>query len=183
MKNLLLILSVFFTSYTYCQDTDDKIAWKASKKLTWDDFQAVTDSSNYGAAKTSYQIRIIPENVMLDEQDQILDYEDLTVQAEFNKDRSWSMAKFDTIVLAHEQLHFDIAELFARKIRKKILDNKIANKITYDTFWTDYKKLWKECTTLQRKFDTETNHGRNFEQNTIWKDFVESELKMLEKYE
>lgn len=181
MKNLLLVFSIFSTSFLYCQD-ETTIVWKESKKLTWDDFQESTDPNHQGAAKTSYQIRITPEEVSLDEQGNIIDYDAMSVQAEFNKEHSWSTVKSDTIVLQHEQLHFDIAELFARKIRKKILENKVANKMTYDTFWADYKKLWKECKTLQKKFDSETNHGRNFEQNVVWKEFIGTEIEKLVKF-
>lgn len=182
MKKLICIFCFFYASFLYCQDSNI-ITWNANKKLTWNDFQESNDPNHQGGAKTSYQIRIIPEEVTLDEHNNILDYDVMTVQAEFNKDRSWSTVKFDTIVLQHEQLHFDIAELFARKIRKKILENKIADKKTYDTFWADYKKLWNECTTLQDQFDKETNHGRNFEQNKLWKEFVESELNKLTRFE
>lgn len=181
MKNVLLILSVFFTSFVYCQD-NSTITWETSKKLTWNDFEGKTDSINFGKAKTSYRIRITPENVTVDENDNIQGYENMTVQAEFDKKHSWSLAKFDTVVLAHEQLHFDIAELFARKIRKQFYKNIIAKEKTYERFWADYKKLWNECSKFQRKFDNETNHGRNKEQNRFWEKLVVGELMKLKSF-
>jgi len=166
----------------YCQDNNSTIIWEASKKLTWNDFQGKTDSINFGKAKTSYRIRIIPENVTVDENDNIYGYEKMTVQAEFDKNHSWSLAKFDTVVLAHEQLHFDIAELFARKIRKQFHENIIAQKKTYERFWADYKKLWSECSTFQKKLDNETNHGRNKEQNKLWRQLVFEKLIKFEGF-
>lgn len=181
MKNLLFFASVFFTCLTYCQNKST-IIWDESRKLTWDDFQGETDSINFGKAKTSYRIRIIPENVTVDENDDIQGYEKMTVQAEFDKNHSWSLAKFDTIVLKHERLHFDIAELFARKIRKQFYENKIAKKITYERFWADYKKLWSECSKFQNLFDYETDHGRDKEQNKLWRQLVFEELVKFDNY-
>ncbi len=182
MKNLLLILSIFFTSFTYSQD-NSTIVWEESKKLTWNDFQGVTDSINFGKAKTSYRIRINPEEVTVDENDNIQGYENMTVQAEFDKKHSWSLAKFDTVVLAHEQLHFDIAELYARKIRRQFYKNILAKRKTYERFWADYKVLWEECSIFQNKLDAETNHGRNKEQNKLWRKLVSDELVKSEVFE
>lgn len=176
MKNLLFFLSICLTCIIYSQN-DSTIVWNSTYKLTWNDFQGKTDSINFGKAKTSYRIRIIPKEVTVDENDNIYGYEKMTVQAEFDKKNSWSMAKFDTIVLNHEQLHFDIAELFARKVRKQFYENKVAQKAKYETYWSGYTKLWNECKKLQREFDYETNHGRNKEQNKLWKELVVSELK------
>ena len=181
MKNTLLIFYLFFTCIIYSQD-DATIIWDTSKKLTWDDFQAETDPENFGQAKTSYSIKIVPETVTVDENDIIQGYENMTVQAEFYKNRSWSLAKFDTVVLAHEQLHFDIAEIYARKIRKKFQENILAKKNTYERFWADYKVLWDECSRFQNRFDKETNHGRNKEQNKIWRKLVSDELVKFEDY-
>lgn len=176
MKNLLLVLSIFFTSFMYSQG-NSTIVWEKSKKLTWNDFQGATDSINFGQAKTSYRIRIVPEQVNVDEYDNIQGYEKMTVKAEFDKKRSWSLAKFDTVVLAHEQLHFDIAELYARKIRRQFYKNILAKRKTYERFWSDYKVLWDECSKFQNKLDAETNHGRDKEQNKLWKQLVSDELR------
>ena len=182
MKKLLLLLSIFFTSILYSQD-NSKIVWETSKKLTWDDFQGETDPENFGKAKTSYSIKIVPEQVTVDENDIIQGYENMTVQAEFYKNKSWSLAKFDTVVLAHEQLHFDIAELYARKIRRQFYKNILAKRKTYERFWADYKVLWDECSTFQNQLDAETNHGRNKEQNKLWRKLVSDELVKSEVFE
>ncbi len=182
MKKLICIFCLFYTSFLYCQD-DAIIIWKASKKLTWDDFQGESDSVTIGQAKTTYRIRISPEEVKVDEYGRMLNYKQMTTTAEFLKNLSWSYAKFDTVVLKHEQLHFDIAELYARKIRHKFYENKLDKIADFNTYSNDYKRLWEECTALQRKFDKETNHGRNFEQNGVWKEFVVSEMRKLVKFE
>lgn len=182
MKKLFLIVSFLFTSFIYCQDSNI-ISWDANKKLTWNDFQGESDSVTIGQAKTTYRIRISPEEVKLDEYGKMLNYKQMTATAEFYKKLSWSYAKFDTIVLQHEQLHFDIAELYARKIRHKFHENKLAKIADFDTYSNDYKRLWKECTMFQQNFDKETNHGRNFVQNKIWYQFVVNELQKLNHFD
>lgn len=111
-----------FTTVVLSQNTDDeyesnKIIWNQDKKLEWKDFTGVLDPNLFGNALTSYKIEIIPENVLVDAEDNIQNYENLTVVAKFYKDKSWATSRTDGL-LAHEQLHFDIAELYARKIRK-----------------------------------------------------------------
>ncbi|PHR72196.1 MAG: hypothetical protein COA67_05140 [Lutibacter sp.] len=168
-------------SFVYSQ-ANSTIVWEESRKLTWNDFEGKTDSINFGKAKTSYSIKILPEQVTVDENDNIQGVENMTVQAEFDKKQSWSLAKFDTVVLSHEQLHFDIAELYARKIRRQFYKNILAKRKTYERFWGDYKVLWDECSTFQNKLDADTNHGRNKEQNKIWRQLVFDELKKSESF-
>lgn len=89
---------------------DNLILWSASNKLTWNDFQGNPDTtSNYKAITTS-QIGFTPEI----HKDSII----LSVPCNFLKSESWSVRKSNYALLAHEQLHFDIAELVARNIRK-----------------------------------------------------------------
>ena len=180
MMKRILIAFLLFTSHLYSQE--DIIIWNVSYELSWGDFQGKTEPNNYGKAKTSYSIQIIPEEVQVDHQERIIGYEKMTVRAIFQKKLSWSMAKFDTIVLNHEQVHFDIAELYARKIRKQFLKNITDKKSKYNKYWSDYKQFWNECITFQQKFDSETNHGRNFEQNKIWRELVTNKLKEYNEY-
>jgi predicted secreted Zn-dependent protease len=84
--------------------------------------------------------------------------------------------------LEHEQLHFDLSQIYARQLRKKIADSKLnlfnftkeSNKIFDDIFF-----LYKE---RQNLYDTETNHGINNAAQKKWEKNIETELNELETY-
>ncbi len=82
-------------------------------------------------------------------------------------------------MLAHEQLHFDIAELHSRKMNKRfaaLQDKKIAK---HEAYWQVYEEVWQECLAVQRKYDQETEHGLKKEVNREWFQKIEKQLKEL----
>ncbi len=161
---------------------DSVIPWNASLQLKWIDFEGTANKNLFGRALTSYKIDVIPENVLVDEDDNIQGYERLTVQARFYKKQSWTTTKVNSI-LAHEQLHFDIAELFARKIRQRFMDLKKGNQRKFSAYWEAYSLFWKQCRIYQKRFDAETNHGRNTNASIIWAERISGELNLLQAFE
>ena len=95
--------------------SDTIISWNVRSNLSWFDFQGKTNPFDLGMAMTSYEIKILPEIVTVDEEDRIQGVERLTADARFYTNLSWSTS-IRADILAHEQLHFDIAEVYARKI-------------------------------------------------------------------
>ena len=180
MKNtLVLILLIVFcfitTSYSNAQPV---IPWSKETKLKWSDFKAEPNTEILGYAQTSYKIEIQPNNVLVDEDNNIQNYGSLNVIANFYTDHSWVFKK-DTNLLKHEQLHFDIAGLYAHKIRlefEKLKKAKIAN---FNSYMAVYKKLWVECRDLQKKYDQETSHGLKEDINNIWIENISTQLKSI----
>ena len=160
---------------------DSIIEWSENQKLTWADFLDTADENDAVAdALTSYKIEIIPSNVKVDEQDRILNYKELTVKANFYKYHSWHIEKTDKL-LEHEQLHFDIAELFARKMRKEFVKMQRENDSKFDSYSKCYSRLWRECKEMQQLYDYETNHGREKEINLEWIEKIKLELKKYDE--
>lgn len=58
----------------------------------------------------------------------------------------------DVAALRHEQLHFDITQMYARKIK----------------YGSDSKEAIKEWILLEDQYDKETNHGLNMEVQKKW---------------
>lgn len=157
-------------------DNDSIKEWNTNNKLTWSDFAGKPNDDIYGAAMTSYKIEINPSNVLVDENDKIQDYENMSVKAIFYKHYSWAIIK-NTELLHHEQLHFDIAELFARKIRKRFNELQ-ANKISKFSIYQEcYDSFWIECRKLQKEYDAETRNGREKETNKVWSIQIKNDLK------
>src|SRR5687768_6828529 len=90
---------------------DDRgtITWNEFYRLQWHDFQGEPQENSIGDAGTVVQIKAKPYLVKKQ-----VRYD---VYALFNRKKSWAR-DYSESLLAHEQLHFDIAELYARKIRK-----------------------------------------------------------------
>ena len=171
MKQLLIFSLLLFLNNTdiFSQNI---ITWSKEKKLEWNDFLAPPNEDIFAYAITSTKIEVLPDEILVDEQNNISNYKELTVVANFYKDHSWVLHKNQDL-LKHEQLHFDIAELFAQKIRiefKKLQEKGIAN---FDEYLNIYKKLYKVSRLMQREYDDETNHGIDTEANLAWENKIE----------
>ncbi len=84
--------------------------------------------------------------------------------------------------LKHEQTHFDITEIFARKLRKSFEGAtglcpdrpKDARKL--------FDRLSEESQDIQSRYDNETAHGMSFDAQTRWTRSVEAGLDSLKQY-
>ncbi len=179
MKEFLVLSLLLMFSSVFSQNST--IKWGKEKKLTWEDFKAKPNEDAIGTAKTSYKINIIPENVKVDEQDRIEGYKKISVVATFYKNLSWTREALEgSNLLKHEQLHFDIAELFARKIRMKFKELQQKNEARFSIYQQEYSKLWKQCRLYQKEYDFETKHGIKLDLNKSWTLKVNKELSKLQ---
>jgi hypothetical protein len=94
------------------------------------------------------------------------------VKAYMIPQESWLRNKIDTATLAHEQAHFDITEIFARKLRRDLSKIKSAGAAKRQ-MELNFVALQEE----QRKFDK--SHKSESGVNTTWKNKIESGLKEL----
>ena len=185
MKSPILIFLIFYSIITFGQQkniaNDSIIKWDSNSKLTWADFLGIEDENVFGYAMTSYKIEVIPSEVMVDENDKIQNYETLNVVANFYKYHSWSI-KSDIELLNHEQLHFDIAEIFARKMRKCFQELQISKESKFSLYIECYNLLWKESREYQKLYDSETRHGLEKEINKQWSIKIKEELNIYNDY-
>jgi hypothetical protein len=189
MKYFYLLFCIFIVGSISAQRAEQKIndtiiTWKSNYLLTWNDFQGDPGKNVYARAQTSYKIEIVPRNVLVDSEDNIQGVEKLTVEAQFYKKKSFkALSNYTASLLRHEQLHFDIAELYARKIRARFTELKAAKEAKFSLYWENYSVLWKECRALQKEYDTTTNHGRELYINKKWDATIKQELELLAKFE
>lgn len=115
-----------------------------------------------------------------------LDSIHVTVTAQCSPNKSWKHREnLGTYLLQHEQGHFDIAELYARKLRKDISEAERSPKHSSHTkewFSSVYvhtiSKLW-QC---QRKYDRQTKHSKNREMQRKWNKKIAKELAELKDF-
>lgn len=168
------VLSLLFSSVAVAQGSNEEtIEWNASRKLNWGDYKATPNPSSDAAATTTTYVGI--------EYKISNDNFSYFIHCRFSKDRSWGLHKTDYI-LSHEQGHFDIAELFARKLHKE-MSNYVFNK---KSFQKDLKKIYnsimEEKESLQNQYDKETNHSINKEKQAEWLKKIQSLLSEYSDY-
>lgn len=78
----------------------------------------------------------------------------------------------------HEQSHFDIAELFARRFRKLISDKTMDAK-TLQKFYT---KVYDDYKDYQQDYETATNHGRIREKQLEYTEKINQEIEKLSNF-
>lgn len=106
------------------------------------------------------------------------------VQSYFLPDQSWVKPDIDSPhLLIHEQLHFDITELHARKLRKAMEEFDIESTPNVKpALQAIYKNTEASRANMQKNFDTESRHSLNPEAQIKWQKLIKEELKKLEDF-
>lgn len=152
---------------------EDLLKWSATRKLSWTDYKASPDPGSDAAASTTTYLGI-EYNISN------TDF-GFKISSTFSRDRSWGRHK-DAYILSHEQGHFDIAEVFARKLYKKMSEYKFNTR----TYQKDLKKIYEDITEekeeVQDEYDRATKHSINKEKQVEWLKKIEAMLKEYEAY-
>ncbi|WP_103070036.1 DUF922 domain-containing protein [Aquimarina sediminis] len=184
----LLCITFLYTSLIFGQKdiqvSPNIIQWEKGVFLKPSDFKINKDVDPFKVknALTTYKIEILPKEVIVDEKNNIVNYLKMNLATYFYKKKSWLGNKKDPKHLAHEQLHFDIAELFARKMRKAFKELKNKRIKNFDDYQKVYNKYWKACKTYQNTYDRETFNGSMPIPSNDWLLKVDKELYELEEY-
>ncbi|HSP39953.1 MAG TPA: hypothetical protein VLN46_00870, partial [Gillisia sp.] len=118
MKFYCLVFLFGLTFSAFSQYDPGKIFWEQDG-LTWEDFKALPNEESKFDANTNAGLSF-SWGVKNTNGDIELTYE---VTSYFNPKLSWVKIDSDNdYLLKHEQLHFDITELHARKLRKKLAE-------------------------------------------------------------
>ena len=149
------------------------LEWNSDRKLTWKDFKAEPDKNSTNAALTSSSI-----NIEFGYNNSGLKY---NIKCRFDKNLSWGRIKNDYI-LAHEQGHFDIAEIHARKLNKLLKAYKFNSRTVGKDVNRIYDTVMKEHHGFQSQYDQETNYSRDAGQQNIWNMKIEEILQELQDY-
>lgn len=152
---------------------DAYIPWVPDYRLSWDDFLCEPKHNTDAVASTStalgiaYQIR-----------GGKLTYQ---ITCKFSKKKSWGLVK-TPYILAHEQAHFDITEIFARKLNQA-LQNYTLNRPTFQKdINTIYESIVKTKEAVQAAYDGETDHSRNKRKQAEWLERIDGLLADTQPY-
>jgi predicted secreted Zn-dependent protease len=104
------------------------------------------------------------------------------VQSVFNTNENWVVPEGrNDYVLRHEQIHFDITEIYSRKLRKELDDANITSD-NADKAKPIFEKIFNEMERRQIRYDQETQRGDKSETQEHWEAVVELELAKYEFY-
>lgn len=153
--------------------TEDMIPWENDKRLAWDDFLCDPKTGTDAVASTSTSLGIAYQ----------LNGGELKyhITCYFNKEKSWGLMKTDYI-LAHEQGHFDITEIFARRLHET-LQNYQFNKRTFKKDISQiYQSIVSQKEEYQKTYDAETDHSRNRKVQYDWLERIDGLLAETQPY-
>ena len=154
------------------------ISWSAVRRLTMADFQARAPIGDPLASSTSSNIKADAA---------CKDYVfSSSVTATFDPNTSWfrNPQKATEALLRHEQLHFDITEVYARIMRQKLqLFSAKANCEKLQPGFNNTTKLvYAAWDHEQNRYDQETNHGLNAVRQAAWEKQTAAKLEMLKPF-
>ena len=164
----------FYSLYAQ-QETDTLINYSKDRMLQWSDFK--------GKAREDQAFDAMTEWGMKFSYNYDGNYFNFTLVCQFNKYESWAKDEKKTDeLLRHEQLHFDIAELFTRKMRKELLTTKYKMRTVYKVVNDIHEDHYMACNRYQKLYDKESMFSTHEKNQAEWEKKVAKELKSLSKY-
>ncbi|OFY83920.1 MAG: hypothetical protein A3F72_07945 [Bacteroidetes bacterium RIFCSPLOWO2_12_FULL_35_15] len=178
MKNILILLTTIITLYSFKRlESEDKVAWKNSQTLTWQNFKAQADNASKLAALST--CKISTKNNVRDDSDSI----EFIIESYFVSNESWvKSSEKNDYLLKHEQGHFDLNEIYARQIRKELTKTKFTLGTLNLVFKDIVKKYFNQLNAVQELYDSETKHSKDKKKQEEWNIKISTQLKELNLY-
>ena len=172
MKNLIMIFVIILAVESVNAQrknklSQDTIVWSKETLLVKENFQAKR-SVGKAAATTSTALIFHAEpsggSLMF------------FVEAIFSKSKSY-MKDDSPYILKHEQNHFDISEIYARKFRQMLIEKDFRKvKNVSETIQKMASKIVNEWQKEEVCYDNDTEHGTNPAKQKLWNQEIEKRL-------
>ena len=147
----------------------DTLFWKATDTLNWNDFNGIPDrSASYlaiSATGISYSYKFSDDGLSFQ------------VRAFFVRSKSWRNYGTDLKVLKHEQGHFDITEIYARKLASQLKQLKPSKTTFRQSIEALAEKIIKEKNDTQKQYDLETSSGTKRKTQHRWELAIKEQLE------
>lgn len=150
------------------------IPWTEDYQLNWADFKGRPDKNSNYEALTYSSIGFYTE------------YKDnkliIHANCDFDKSKSWVKKgnEKNAQLLKHEQGHFDLTEIYTRKLRQAF--SEVKDDIAQKKVQSVFEKNQKEYNIIQKKYDTETKNGTIADQQEIWNEYIIKQLEELKMF-
>lgn len=164
-----------------------ELPWSAERPLLWEDFRGTPPAdarARSQAAVVSTRLAVRP--FQFDIQREATGWvarvpaEGLQVTNRMDRERSWSLADARTVsLLAHEQGHFDLSEVYRRLLRDRMLDvvgrgatATAAQQDLQEQLDTVSSEVNRRHQQAHRLYDTATAHGLDAEGQEEWEERI-----------
>lgn len=149
-------------------------SWSSGRKLSWQDFQgkAPVYEQQHVAAITACGIGYYTNSVTARERPAITVYNSFYIQD------SWVRHDVaDERVLQHEQGHFDLCEIYTRKLRQQFAAANITGANMKRELARIYNLVTSEYEARQQAYEAETAHGTVTAAQQRWTMQIQAELE------
>ncbi len=185
MKNYRLffatLLSVICLNLSFGQDLQEgQKRWSSDVKLTLDDFKIKTSGENNEAVYSQFMI-----SHSINGFDFMKRNLNQKIENIFLGNASWidiTKVASNRKQIDFQQMQFDLAEIHARKFRKRVLVNKRKISKGFDIINQISNEIMTEFSENRLKLIKETEAGQNEEKITQWKEKIATELKELHEF-
>ena len=172
-RSIALLLLIF--SNTVANAQQDTLVWNRGAALKWSDFKGLPDKQSHYAALTHAEIRY---TVTMIKGLARFDFANL-----FLKKASWTKNNTNLVLLQHEQIHFDIAELHKRLLIELLYTRTFKSKY----FERDVKLLGDSINAARNKmdeqFDQDVLYSDDKNRLVKWQNKINKELDRLKSYD
>lgn len=172
----LLLFSVMGTAQKMQSKSEKFVSWN-DRMLNWNDFRGNPPSSSERGRRIAWTVSRVSSGYQIDD-DRFSYY----VTCQFSKGESWTIVN-TSYALNHEQMHFDIAEIYARKIRRYFSSIRSWRSNTKNEIARQTQSLTNEGYQMQEQYDRETKNGTNTEMQEKWNLKVDKMLNDLSDYQ
>lgn len=153
------------------------VFWYPERPLVIEDFRADTANRPFQAVTHSgvfYYMQHTPYSKEIF----------IMTRARFSPDysyfRRYEVDSLDLDVLAHEQLHFDISEIYARRLYKALIEMKHNPGDIESTAMPAFNSIRQKLSIKQDQYDADVYEHPEHQQK--WRTWVEMELDRLAEY-
>ncbi|RYZ56228.1 MAG: DUF922 domain-containing protein [Sphingobacteriales bacterium] len=171
-------LNVTFYNVEDAHAYEHEMTWQKYRKLTWDDFRGPipADADDITAAATFCGIGFETNTISTTNNDLRI-----KVYNTFYTSHSWVRPEErNDRVLAHEQGHFDLCELYTRKLRQRMNSVQVNVHNLKSTLRNIYEEVQREYRNRQEAYEQETQHGVVEQEQLRWQRILERELSFTD---
>jgi hypothetical protein len=168
------VVKVMFVMDQRPDDPSSDTLFYPARRLKWSDFRGTPSRGGPSAAVAFTSFSYEGSSLLRKDTLQIT----LRLQVFFIRSASWVRGgSMDSYSLAHEQLHFDITYLVARRFMNKVRELPLTKEDFDSMIQYEYLESFREMNRLQEGFDGETRHGTVISAQLDWNRKIARQLE------
>ena len=172
LLGLLFLGLTLHSQLVWAQADTTDFEWSEERPLTWSDYVL----KKFKSGKKEIAITSVKHRVVGYMENGVPEFE---VKVVFVAKDSWTSDTTNMALLAHEQLHFDIGELYRRKIEEKIKRLQKDGEKQKAIYRYVIRKSLSDFRIFSEEYDRETKHGVLKGMQQKWQTKVWEELNRL----